>query len=220
MIALRNRRTAISLRRVLRSYKREVLLRWTLHGGRFEYLNHSPASRMRRRKGYPVAWGYNWATGFLGAVNTGTWSSRTQEVRVWDSKIWFLVSRETYPRMTVLARTSRNCKLQIRLLVWESVPYQQKRTFLAVIKMLSLTSDECLRPKQTGQLSICLTITLILSLAFVWGTRTVWEPREKGTSAVGIRYQRTGEDKADWENLVHTIVNFRLFSAMDFYCYF
>jgi hypothetical protein len=43
-----------------------------LCGGGFEYLHRSPASRRRRRKGKPSAWGYNWVTLFLGDVNMGT----------------------------------------------------------------------------------------------------------------------------------------------------
>jgi hypothetical protein len=39
----------------------------------------SPASRKRRQKGNPVPGGYNWATLFLGDINTGTWPSRLGE---------------------------------------------------------------------------------------------------------------------------------------------
>jgi hypothetical protein len=35
----------------------------------------------------PSAWGYNWATLFLGHINTGTWPSRLGEPRIWDSKM-------------------------------------------------------------------------------------------------------------------------------------
>jgi hypothetical protein len=35
-----------------------------------------PASRRRRRKWNPASGGYNWATLFLGDINTGTWPSR------------------------------------------------------------------------------------------------------------------------------------------------
>jgi hypothetical protein len=58
------------------------------------------------------AWGYNWATLFLGYINTGTWPSTLggglESARV---------KRDSDLRMTALARTSSNCKRQIRPLV-------------------------------------------------------------------------------------------------------
>jgi hypothetical protein len=72
-------------------------------GGGFEYLHRGPASRRRRRK---------------------------EKSRIWDSKIWSRVPRDSDPRMTALARTSSNCKWQTRPLVRESVPHQQTRNCL------------------------------------------------------------------------------------------
>jgi hypothetical protein len=44
-----------------------------------------------------------------------------------------------------------------------------------------------------------------------WGTAIVQEPRVRGMPAVGSCYQTmTGEDIADWEDLVHAIVNCRV----------
>jgi hypothetical protein len=41
-----------------------------------------------------------------------------------------------------------------------------------------------------------------------WGTGIVLEPRVKGTSTVGNRYQATtGEGTADWEDLVRAVVS-------------
>jgi hypothetical protein len=41
-----------------------------------------------------------------------------------------------------------------------------------------------------------------------WGTGIVREPRVRGTSAVGSRYQATArEDTADWKNLVCAVIN-------------
>jgi hypothetical protein len=54
-------------------------------GGGFEYLQCSPASRRRRQKG---------------------------KSRIWDSKIWSRVPRNSDPRMDVLSRASSNCKWQ------------------------------------------------------------------------------------------------------------
>jgi hypothetical protein len=48
-------------------------------GGGLEYLHRCPASRKRRQKGELSARWYNWATLFLGDINTGTWLSRLRE---------------------------------------------------------------------------------------------------------------------------------------------
>jgi hypothetical protein len=63
------------------------------------------------------AWGYNWDTLFLGDINTGTRPSRLGESRIWDSKIWSRVPRESDLRMFVLMRASNNCKLEAHPLV-------------------------------------------------------------------------------------------------------
>jgi hypothetical protein len=46
----------------------------SLCGGGLEYLHRTPASRGDKRE--PSARGYNWATLFLGDINTETWTSR------------------------------------------------------------------------------------------------------------------------------------------------
>jgi hypothetical protein len=53
--------------------------------------------------------GYNWATLFLGDINTGTWSSRLGEPRIWDSEIRPSVPRNSDQRMTALLRASSSC---------------------------------------------------------------------------------------------------------------
>jgi hypothetical protein len=63
--------------------------------------------------------GYNWATLFLGDINTGTWSSRLGESKNWDNKIWSWVPRDSDPSVTALATTSSNSRLQTRPLVRE-----------------------------------------------------------------------------------------------------
>jgi hypothetical protein len=56
---------------------------------------------------------------------------------------------------------------------------------------------------------------LLLLGAGSWGTGIVWEPRGRGTSPVGSHYQTmTGEDTADWEDLVHAVVNCRVCESM------
>jgi hypothetical protein len=59
--------------------KSEFAIAYIPCGGGLEYLHRSPASRKRQRKGYPVPRGYNWATLFLGGINTGIWPSRLRE---------------------------------------------------------------------------------------------------------------------------------------------
>jgi hypothetical protein len=77
-------------------------------GGRFEYLHRDPASRRRRRKG---------------------------KSRIWDSKIWSRVLRDSDPRMTALARASNNCKRQTRPLIRENAPHEQTRNCRTVTKI-------------------------------------------------------------------------------------
>jgi hypothetical protein len=79
-------------------------------GGGVEYLHRDPANRRRRRKG---------------------------KSRIWDSKIWSRVQRDSDPIMTALAKASSNCKRQIRPLVRENAPHQQIRNCLRVIKIWS-----------------------------------------------------------------------------------
>jgi hypothetical protein len=45
-------------------------------------------------KTQPSVRGYNWATLFLGDINTGTWPSRLGSLR-WDSEVWLRVLRDS-----------------------------------------------------------------------------------------------------------------------------
>jgi hypothetical protein len=85
---------------------------WIPCGSGVEYLHLNPTSRTRRRKG---------------------------KSRIWDRKIWSRVPRDRDPRMTALARPSRNCKRQTRSLVRESAPNQRTRNCLTVIKNLIIS---------------------------------------------------------------------------------
>jgi hypothetical protein len=67
-------------------------------GGGVEYLHCSPESYRRRRKG---------------------------KSRIWDSKIWSRVPRDSDPRMTALARVRSNCDWQT-LLSSERAPHINK----------------------------------------------------------------------------------------------
>jgi hypothetical protein len=76
---------------------------------RVEYLYRDPASR-RRRKG---------------------------KSKIWDSKIWQRVQRDSDPRKTRLARTSSIYRRQTRPLVRESAPQKQDRNCQRLINILS-----------------------------------------------------------------------------------
>jgi hypothetical protein len=101
-------------------------------GGGFEYLHRSPAIRRRRQKVEPGAWGHIWVNLFLGDINTGTWPSRLGESRIWDSKMWSWVPRDSGPRMTAVARASSNCKQQTRPLVREGALHEETHYCLTV----------------------------------------------------------------------------------------
>jgi hypothetical protein len=104
-------------------------------GGGVEYLHRDPASRRMRRKG---------------------------KSRMWDSKIWSRVPRDSDPRKTALARASSNCKRQIRPLVREGAPNQQTCNCQTIIKIWSLAPDGCFIPRQTGRLTVGRNIRLRL----------------------------------------------------------
>jgi hypothetical protein len=114
----------------------------------------------------PSAWGYNWATLFLGDINTGTWPSRLAESRIWASKICSWLPRDWDPRMTALARASRNCKWQTRPLVREGAPHKQTCNCLTVIHIWSWAPDGYLTPRQTGQLTVGRNVTLTLTCTY------------------------------------------------------
>jgi hypothetical protein len=84
-------------------YKTECILEGTVHpcGGGVEYLHRDPASHRRQRKG---------------------------KSRIWDSKIWSRVPRESDPIKTMLARTSSIYKTQTHPLVRGGVPQKKAVT--------------------------------------------------------------------------------------------
>jgi hypothetical protein len=58
--------------RIYASRHRRLALQCVEEGS--NYLHRSPANRKMQRKGNVVPGGYNWATLFLGHINTGTWA--------------------------------------------------------------------------------------------------------------------------------------------------
>jgi hypothetical protein len=104
-------------------------------GGGVEYLHRDPASRRRRRKG---------------------------KCRIWDSKIWPRVLRDSDLKMTALARASSNCKRQIRPLIRQCASNQQTRNCQTIIKIWSQAPEGCFIPRQTGRLTVGRNIRLRL----------------------------------------------------------
>jgi hypothetical protein len=113
----------------------QLIQSWLPCGGGVEYLHRSPASCRRQRKG---------------------------KSRIWDSKIWSWVSRDSDQRMTALARASSSCKRQTRPLVRASAPHQQTHDCLTVKKIWSQDPDGCFIPSQIGRLTVCRNIRLRL----------------------------------------------------------
>jgi hypothetical protein len=104
----------------------------------------NPASRIGRRKG---------------------------KSRIWDSKIWPRVPRESDPKRTALAKERSNSKRQTRPLVREGAPHQQTRSCLTVIKIWSYAPDGCFIPRQTGRLTVGRNIRLRLRRIRKWVSR-------------------------------------------------
>jgi hypothetical protein len=153
-----------------------------------------------------VVRGYNWATLFLGDINTGTWPSRLGEFPIWDSKIWSWVSLDSNPTMIALARASSSCKRQTRPLVREDAPHQQTRNCLTVLKIWSWAPDGA---RHEDRLAVGRNITLTLTCELVRQLKTTQfssgaadercQPARTGTIGhvnrrrytVGSRYQAT-----------------------------
>jgi hypothetical protein len=96
-------------------------------------------------------------------------STRLRESRIWDSKTWSRIPRDSEPRVTALARASSNCKWQTHPLVPEGAPHQQTRNCLTVTKIWYCAADGCLTPRQTGRLNVSRNITLTMSCSFSVG---------------------------------------------------
>jgi hypothetical protein len=116
----------------------------------------------------PCACGYNWATLFLGEINTGTSPSRLGESRFWESKIWSWVPRNLDLGMTSLARPSSNVNDRPVLSSERASHIKEPRSCLRVITPWSWNPDGCLAPRQTGRLTAGRNITLILTLSLTW----------------------------------------------------
>jgi hypothetical protein len=121
---------------------RNVTLTLTLaYGGGLEHLHHSLSNRKKRRKRNPNTRSYNWATLFLGEMNSETWPSRWGSLK-WDSKIRWWVLRDLDLRVTALARPRSNCtsKLQTHPLVREGAQHQETHNCQTEKKNLVISS--------------------------------------------------------------------------------
>jgi hypothetical protein len=74
--------------------------------------------------------------------------------------------------MTALARTSSNCKRQIRFLVRQGAPNQQTRNCQTIIKIWSYAPEGCFIPRQTGRLTVGPNITLTFQTHVEAGSNT------------------------------------------------
>jgi hypothetical protein len=102
----------------------------------------------------PSAWGYNWATLFLGNINTRIWSVRLGSLKSET------INYGHDPRITALAKASSNCKQQTCPLIREGTQHQQTHNYLTVTKIWSLAPNVGLTPWQIGQLTASCSITL------------------------------------------------------------
>jgi hypothetical protein len=109
------------------------------------------------------------------------------------------------------------CKGQTRPLAREGAPHRQTRNCLTVIKIWSWAPDGCLKPRQTGRLTVRRNITLISDLTLrvdSWSNELVVRESPAGKKVsteaediVEIRPQATtGEDTADWEEFMCAVV--------------
>jgi hypothetical protein len=102
----------------------------------------------------PSAWEYNWTYLFMRDISKGIWSSRLARSRIWDRKIWSLLSWSLDPRISALARANSKCKLQIHPLAREGVPHQQTRSCLTLLRIWPCAPDGCLRRRSTDWLTV------------------------------------------------------------------
>jgi hypothetical protein len=69
-------------------------------------------------------------------------------------------------------------------------------------KILSCSPEACLIIRYIGRLTVCRNITLTFCrcclLLKLKRLGTVWEPRGKGTSVIGIRYSATAVEISSW----------------------
>jgi hypothetical protein len=103
----------------------------------------------------PSAWGCNWATLFLGEINTGTWPSMLGESQIWDNNIWSRALLHLDSRKTALGRPSRNCKLQNHPLIREGAPHQQTHNCLTIIKRKLVTGPKWVHDTKIDWLTGC-----------------------------------------------------------------
>jgi hypothetical protein len=121
----------------------ESQMDWLPCRGGVEYIHRNPASRRRRRKG---------------------------KSRIWDSKIWSRVPRDSDPKMTALARARSNCK--------RHSPCRQRKRPTSTNPQLSDSNENlvvsprrCFIPRRTGRLTVGrnIRLRLIHGLSSGWG---------------------------------------------------
>jgi hypothetical protein len=133
-----NRGVVFSAQSVPRSSKRNQLAVSPVWA-RDGTLHRDPASRRRRRRG---------------------------KSRIWESKIWSWVPRDSDPWMNALASASSNRKWQTRPLVRERVLHQQTSNCQTGIKFRSYPPDECFIAKHIDRLTVGRNMRLKTQLLF------------------------------------------------------
>jgi hypothetical protein len=119
---------------------------------------------MQQVRSPPSARGYNWATLFLGDINTRTWPSRLGEsqMRQQNMAVSFAGLR---PKSDCSGKAQKQLysKLQTHPLVREDAPKEQTRNCLKEIssreKNWSRVPDGRLTPRQTGRLTVGRKLT-------------------------------------------------------------
>jgi hypothetical protein len=136
----------------------------------------------------------NWATLFLGEINTGAWLTRFGEFQNWETKIWLWIPRYSGTRKTALARPSNDWVLEILPTVREGIPtwtnsWLSKNNFKIRRNWLR-DSDECLVPRETGRLTVGRDMTLTLKKEYAA------DPASYPISAAGFscRLKQPGRD--------------------------
>jgi hypothetical protein len=157
-------------------------------GGGIEYLHRSPANRRRRRNGDPVLEGINgppcsWEISIRVPGPPGWGGGLESE---WDSKIWSWVPQDLEPRMTALARASRNCKRQTHPLVRVDVPHQQTRNCLRLTKIWPWYADGRLTARQIGHAKLLFKVRVLIISVLPFRLLSVSRPESTETQRTCI----------------------------------
>jgi hypothetical protein len=102
-------------------------------GGGVKYLHRSPASHRRRRKLNPVPGSITGPLCSWRNISTGTWCSMLGESRIWDSKIWSRVPRDSASDSAIVNHThvrtmTASVQLKEQSWSWVSRSFSSRQT--------------------------------------------------------------------------------------------